>query len=252
MRPFYENDSHRRMTKVDQAMKFFVLVVNVLTSLAGLALVILGLVIYLRSDIALYSKTTPIALMILGAVVFVVSFMGCLGAMGELRSVLIIYFSLLLLLVLVQLFITILAFTPKIDDAIDAAWQKAYDSDSKLLRDIENEYSCCGLRNVTDRAVPKRAPDACVTSPYFGYDQPCYRQLRKAYKRNGEAIAIGGLVLAVVQILSLMCAGMLISRIPTPEEREREYLAEHERLVRDGRGLKPGDGYGTAGSTSQT
>jgi len=87
-----------------------------------------------------------------------------------------------------------------VEDILNKAWQKAYDDRPSIIRDIEDEYSCCGFRKVTDRAVPKRSPDACVKSPWFGYDRPCLDNLSHAYRSHQTMLGVWGIVLAIIQV----------------------------------------------------
>jgi len=120
---------------------------------------------------------------------------------------------------------------------LDEAWQKAYDNHPSIIRDIEDEYSCCGFKNVEDRAVPKRSPDACVNSPWFGYDRPCLDSLSHSYKSHQTILGVWGIVLAIIQILALISAYILIAFLPNAREREYQYLSEHDRLVRGHGGI---------------
>ncbi|CAG8706964.1 7910_t:CDS:2, partial [Cetraspora pellucida] len=112
-----------------------------------------------------------------------------------------------------------------VERILDTWWQAAYDDNPRIIRDIEDKYSCCGFRNVTDRAVPKKRPDACVKSSWFGYDRPCLDVLTQSYKHH--------------QVIALISAYILIMNLPTSEQRDREYRAEHERLIKIGRGGDP-------------
>ncbi|CAG8517492.1 2600_t:CDS:2 [Diversispora eburnea] len=142
--------------------RLFVIIANILTTISGLILIGLGLYGLFSPEMRFYSNAFPLATIILGILVFVISITGCLGAIAENRPTLI-----------------------TIEIILDKSWDKAYKEHPSIIRDIEDEYSCCGFRNTTDRAI-----------------------------------------------LTLIFSYILITYLPTPEEREREYRAEHERLVR--------------------
>ncbi|RUP17290.1 hypothetical protein BC936DRAFT_139463 [Jimgerdemannia flammicorona] len=74
--------------KTLDVMRIFVIILNVFTSLAGLALIGLGIYALLRSDLLLAGKTVPITMIVAGALVFVVSFVGCVGAGVENKNML--------------------------------------------------------------------------------------------------------------------------------------------------------------------
>ncbi|CAG8559691.1 34097_t:CDS:2 [Gigaspora margarita] len=122
---------------------------------------------------------------------------------------------------------------------LDTWWQVAYNDNPRIIRDIEDKYSCCGFSNVTDRAVPKKSPDACTKSSWFGYDKPCLQVLTSAYKHHQIAIGVWVIILAFIQILALIAAYVLLVNLPTPEQRDRDYRTEHERLIKMGRNVDP-------------
>jgi len=212
-----------------RSMKLFVIVLNILTALAGLALVVFGIYALYRSELVLYSKSVPVTLIVSGSIVFLISFVGCFGAEMENRTTLMAYFGAFLLVVLAQVIVTIYAFsnTDKIDDTIDKAWQRAYDHRPKLIRTIEDEFSCCGYRNIYDRAVPNN----CTSSPSYGYDVSCYTQLMDAYRNNQTNIGVVGGLLGFLQIVALLSTLALIHHLPTDNQRDRLERGEFERLV---------------------
>jgi len=236
------------------ALRVFVILLNVFTSLAGLTLVGLGIYAYFRSDLLLSTRTAPIAMIVAGALVFAVSFLGCFGAAIEHKNVLFVYFVVLMVLVLTQiLVIGYGASNDKLEDTLDRTWQRAYEQAPRIIRNIENEYACCGFRNVTDRAIPRTHPESCVESPYFGYDQPCFTQLVRAYQEHQTGLVITVAVLGVVQGLAIIAAWILLMRLPSEHQRELLYREEHRRLVEQGKGRRDEESgaYGGTGSTSR-
>ncbi|CAG8650962.1 11135_t:CDS:2 [Funneliformis caledonium] len=224
----------------------FMIFANTLTTIAGLILIGLGLYGVFSSEVRLYSSEIPIATIVLGFLVLLISITGCCGAFVENRPIL--YFIMLLILIIAQIIIAIvvLADRANVEDILNNAWQKAYDDHPSIIRDIEDEYSCCGFKNITDRAVPKSSPDACVNSPWFGYDRPCLENLSRAYRSHNTMLGVLGIILAIIQILALISAYILIAFLPNAREREYQYLSEHDRIVRGfggvgGKTLRPQD-----------
>ncbi|CAG8548186.1 7187_t:CDS:2 [Ambispora leptoticha] len=222
------------------AARTFVILTNTLTLLVGLILGSIGIYGLYSPDVRLYSSAIPLATIIIGLLVFIISIIGCCGAVWENRPVLTSYFVILLVLVILQVIAAVLALSDShnVESVLDKAWQAAYDSHPKLIRDIEDEYSCCGFKDVLDRAVPKRTPSACVDSSWFGYDIPCYDSLYRSYKHHQTTLGVWGIILAIVQFLALGFAYILITCLPKDSELEREYRSEHDRLVQEGRGRR--------------
>ncbi|CAI2188737.1 3912_t:CDS:2 [Funneliformis geosporum] len=208
--------------------RMFMIFANTLTTIAGLILIGLGLYGVFSSEIRLYSSEIPIATIVLGFLVLLISITGCCGAIAENRPILVtVSFTTQIIFAAV-----ILADRANVEDILNNAWQKAYDDHPSIIRDVEDEYSCCGFRNVTDRAVPKSSPDACVNSPWFGYDRPCLDNLSRAYRSHHTMLGVWGIILAIIQILALISSYILIAFLPNARERENQYLSEHDRIVR--------------------
>jgi hypothetical protein len=227
------------------ASRGFVVAANSLTVLAGLVLILIGLYGWLAPNIRLYSDGLPFATIAIGVFVFLISIIGCCGAVWEHKPTLLVYFTILMVLVIVQLIAAIvtLADTRNIDFLLDTAWQNAYDRHPKIIREIEDKYECCGFRTTTDRAVPKFPKDACTKSEWFGYETPCFDSLYESYRDHQRTVGIWGIVLALIQIFALLFAYILIKYLPSSDQRERQYLSDHDRLVQQGRGR--GDAYGS-------
>jgi len=224
-----------------RSMKLFVIVLNIIAALAGLALVAFGIFALYRSELVLYTKSIPVTLIISGLIVFLISFVGCFGAEMEDKRVLMVYFGAFLLVVLAQVIVTIYAFsnTDKLDDTLDKAWERSYDHHPKAIRTIEDEFSCCGYRNLYDRAVPAN----CTKSPSYGYETSCYTQLMEAYRNNQTTIGVVGGLLGFLQVVALLSTLALIHHLPNDGQRDRDERGEFERLVSKGR--RQGDEYGS-------
>ncbi|KAJ3295131.1 Leukocyte surface antigen cd53 [Borealophlyctis nickersoniae] len=208
--------------------------------------------------------TLPILAIVAGSLVFFLSLLGCFGTFVEYRKVLFTYFGLLLLLVLFEFLIGILALTNRgetVEQAIDARWQYLYDHKPRYIRDIEEQYGCCGLHNTTDRAWPKRysinvTAEACVKDPNFGYHQPCLYSVKDEWEDRQTALGIGVIVIASLQFLGLIPTYYLAQRLPAnPRDRDLTLQDEHRRLLasHSQRPDLPGSlahgGYGTGAST---
>ncbi|KAK9707685.1 hypothetical protein K7432_010037 [Basidiobolus ranarum] len=217
------------------ALRFILMGLNVLGAISGIMFIGMGL--YSWTETAFASKAIVITMIATGAFVFVLSFVGGTGAFLESRKTLLLYFVPLAALVTTQIVLAIVAYSNRhnVDGYLDKAWQKAYDHHPKAIRDIEEQYNCCGYRDVLDRAYPKNKKDSCISSPFYGYDQACYDALSAAVVEHQGSLASTGIALVVVQLLGLITAFLLISYLPNENERDEELLAEHRRLVNNGR-----------------
>ncbi|CAG8566456.1 20265_t:CDS:2 [Cetraspora pellucida] len=183
-----------------EAGRLVVILTNTLTTIVGLILIVLGLYELASPDVSLYSTAIPLATIIFGIFILLISIIGCCGGIAESKPVLWV-----------------------VERILDTWWQAAYDDNPRIIRDIED----------------KKRPDACVNSSWFGYDRPCLDVLTLSYKHHQVAFGVWGIILAIIQVIALISAYILIVNLPTSEQRDREYRAEHERLIKIGRGGDP-------------
>lgn len=223
-----------------EAAKWSTLAVTFLTTIIGAALIglgVYGLINPLGS--AWVPNTLPILSIVAGSIVLLVSLVGFFAAVAEFRSYLYFYFGILLLLVIFQYLIGILALTNRgdvIEQTLDSRWQDLYDHKPRYIRDVEENYACCGLHNTTDRAWPKTysinvTNEACLQHPDFGYTQSCLGPVMEEWDDRQTKFGIGILVLATLQFLGLIPTYYLASRLPTAMDRDAYLREEHRRLL---------------------
>ncbi|KAJ1650872.1 hypothetical protein IWQ61_008429 [Dispira simplex] len=212
-----------------ETMKVLSAFFSVLVSISGLSLIGLGIYALAATHVTFSGQIwVSIFMIVMGAAVFLVSFLGCYGTMFEKRGVLLAYAIPLLLLVLIQLMLALYAVVHQVtvQVGLDVAWQNAYDRHPKLLRDIQDEYGCCGFKTVQDRAIPKTSPNACVESPVFGYNRPCFEVLQRGYQTELRVLVISEFVLIICQALALLCVTIMYKQLT---RREEEVVAEERR-----------------------
>jgi len=129
---------------------FILYAINTIFLCLGLA--VLGLGAWAVAEGVKYQITTTVAVgvIVLGAIVFVISFMGCFGAFKVSKCLLYTYAVVLLLLLIAFLVIGIVGYLNKssLYTYASDAWSEA-SNDTRGL--IEKNFNCCGFYNSTDR-----------------------------------------------------------------------------------------------------
>ncbi|KAI9219647.1 Tetraspanin family-domain-containing protein [Blastocladiella britannica] len=199
-----------------QGARWSVLLIASLTAASGILLIVLGILALGDSATTLGQRTIPTMMMILGALVFLISFLGVFGTISQSKGLLYGFMVGLCLLVIMQLVVGIISLVNNsaVDSLLDAAWQKAYDTHPRVIRDVQEERGCCGFRYATDRAIPKTSPDACLRSIEFGYQVSCYRSLVKSYRHAQNLVGISSLIFSGIQILAIFMTYSLIHHLP--------------------------------------
>ncbi|XP_072511478.1 tetraspanin-8 [Notamacropus eugenii] len=213
--------------------------------------VILGVAIYARvsengNDIV-SAEVQPInihaaanLLIAVGAIIMVLGFLGCCGAMKESRCMLLLFFIGLLLIVIIQIAAGVvgIVYKSKLEDSFKETFQEQVKSltlegaDHETFRNslekVQKEFKCCGLvdgaadwgryfdqysasclcTNVTN------AKDICTT--YNGkqvYKQACGDAIIDFLKKNLMVVAGIAFGVAVIEILGMVFSMVLYCQI---------------------------------------
>ncbi|KAI8142970.1 Tetraspanin family-domain-containing protein [Fennellomyces sp. T-0311] len=151
----------RRTRGLREAVAFFHLVAMV----AGLAILSLGAYTINSS----FSRTLSVALLAVGGVIAIISFIAYFGAHIEHAGFLKTYSSTTALLLILEIVLVALVYAHRKE--LDVYGSKAWDffkaNDVSLLGDIEDTLHCCGYNSPQDRIVnsdtcPKLLPDDSI------------------------------------------------------------------------------------------
>ncbi|KAJ1499880.1 hypothetical protein HMI56_004155, partial [Coelomomyces lativittatus] len=175
-----------------------------------------------QSIIGIVSSSLPLACIIIGLIVGLVSVAGCCGAANESRLFLRVYFALLSILILCQIIIGGIAISHKedVEAYVKDSWQNAYTSDQTLITRVQNFMNCCGLTTVT----------TMVVSP-CNFTVPCFSKMKESFVSGMSTMATGALTMGIIEFICLLAAGVFVYVSKAEEEsREMELLAEAKKL----------------------
>ncbi|KAI8822880.1 Tetraspanin family-domain-containing protein [Fimicolochytrium jonesii] len=219
-------------------IKNLLLFINFLSLLAGLILIGAGSYLLTSSgpvagDLLNLGRTVASAGIAIGVIVTIVSFLGCFGAANEKGMLLKTYFALLILLVILEISVGIAAYTKRneIDSGIEGAWTTAYATNStgahSALVSVEMTFSCCGLRDVTDMAVPGNCEEL------FAYTRSCSEAVKGSLEGSLGAIGGAGVVIGVIELVGLAFSAILFRKIAQREQAAGSLLNEAWRINRN-------------------
>ncbi|XP_057655805.1 CD63 antigen-like [Diorhabda carinulata] len=217
-------------------VKYLVFIANLLFALAGLALVIIGILIkfnvsdatrVLPADFGL----APILCIIIGAIVFITAFLGCCGAVRESTCMLTTYAIILLTIFIVQVAIGVYAFLQIKDQnsfysALKTNMEKTFDQmdrnpeANETMHVIERVLKCCGVTGPEDYQTPKVPLSCCrnieVQCPSPNNDvnsDGCAIKLQGEIEKNSKIIGGVAIGIAVIEVLGAIVALCLASSI---------------------------------------
>ncbi|KAF9999160.1 Tetraspanin [Entomortierella chlamydospora] len=172
------------------------------------------------------STLLPHLILVLGATISLVSFLGYYGAMNEKRWILWIHVLTLLIAIALQITVGAIAFVYRDhgNEVLDNAWERVYKTDPRVIQDLESFFQCCGFEHVFDRPVPV----TCAIDHHFMVG--CRESIQTAFQDSLQAIGVIGAILGGIELVSLLGATVLFHRFDKQKYR-RECEAGEADLV---------------------
>lgn len=225
-------------------IKYAVFVVNFIIMLGGI--IICGVGIWTLTDKAQVEKlldtnlyvSAAAILVSMGAIVAIISFLGCCGALKEVKCLLLMFFVLLLLIFVIMLAGAIIGFvlrdkvtdylTQGMNETIKKYGQDKYKYLTEAWDDVQEDMKCCGIKNYTswslnsnfqgDVKVPKSCciskQDDCVRNPISSnaYIDGCFTKVADKIKKHAAPLAGIAIAIAIILILGMVfsCALFLM------------------------------------------
>ncbi|NXL54881.1 CD63 protein, partial [Podilymbus podiceps] len=208
----------------------------------GVALIAVGIYaqVALNKALAVSSASasgTPVAILVLGVIIFFISFFGCCGAWKESYCMVTTFAVLLSIIFLVEVAAAIAGyvFKDKVRSVLeDRLWDamRQYGEDEALTEavdELQMDFACCGVNNYTDWATIKRfkvndtVPLSCCRvnstscnvhpSPATVYEKGCLQSIEAWMKKNILIVAAVALGIAFFEILGIIFACCLMKGI---------------------------------------
>lgn len=204
--------------------------------IAGIALITVGAIPLFRlGDIeAVFPENNPtifpIMVVILGSIVFIISFFGCCGAIRENQCMVSTYAFFLLVLVVLQVVLAVFAFMYAADlaDAAYNGFNKLFDNaqtsqEARVAVDgIQRGLSCCGSTGPSSwTTIPDSCCEAgtqCTISNSF--QNGCSNTIHELVKDSGLLIAWFSVCFAAVQLVGVIFACCLANSIRNASRRQ--------------------------------
>ncbi len=94
---------------------------------------------------------------------------------------------------------------------------------------MQTLFSCCGYKSVTQFSYPR---ENCTTAnPTF--TQPCYTKIYDSLTNSLSTIALGGVVIGVIELLGLILSVGMFRRLAIRKHEQDQLLAESWRVNKD-------------------
>jgi len=229
-----------------KCVKYLLFVFNFLFLLAGLALIVVGAIVHVQTSKSGFSESASAAgifIIIIGSVVFVVSFFGCAGSINNNYCMVVTFGVLLLVILLAQIAAVITGFLMKDKLTTKLAGHmndtlKGYNNDkndviTKTWDETQEALKCCGTTGYKSWSVNEMlsqtnsVPDSCCTNYTVGcgvgmntpagaqvlFEQGCTTKVETLLEMYLLAVAIAAAVVGLLEILGVVSAFCLANAI---------------------------------------
>lgn len=218
-------------------IKYLLFIFNFIFAVCGLAILTLGVMVHLKvgdvQDIATNLSFPAITLIVLGSIIFVISFFGCCGAIRESHCMTITFASFLLFILLVQVAVAVFAFV-NVKNVVDgneieskySEIFKGYEvnEESKKIVDIvQSSLYCCGDNSPND--FPGNIPPSCcgrsegTCSRKDAAQEGCAKKIKEAIHLAGNVLGGVAIGVAGVELIGIIFALCLANSIKNSERR---------------------------------
>ncbi|KAM9344187.1 CD63 antigen [Pholidichthys leucotaenia] len=225
-----------------KCIKYLLFFFNFIFWICGMVLIVVGAVLWKNLHTTFHvedasASPVPIVIIVVGVVIFLISFFGCCGAWKENTCMITTFAILLSLLIIVEIAAGIAGyiFRDKVKDAVQNSLTnmfKNYNSTTTFkdsLDGIQQLLKCCGVNNSTDwthfGSDGKTVPDSCcrnekpgcgktaMDKPKIIYTEGCHDAMERILKANLFWVFVAALVIAVLQIMGIVFACILIRSV---------------------------------------
>jgi len=229
-----------------KCVKYLLFAFNLIFAISGIALLSIGIVVrtaysHYLSFVGDAVLSAPILLIVIGAVIFVVAFSGCCGAVKENRCLLLTFSILLAIIFILEIAAGITAYVlkDKLNEQIPIQMKKTianfnqtdYQGVTDTWKLVQHEMHCCGIDGPDDwdMVVPayngtQNVPDSCCVEETDGcglgtrdsdavYKTGCVDSFKAFVAKQVEYVGGVGIGIAFIQLLGIVFSCLLAHSI---------------------------------------
>ncbi|KAM7343630.1 tetraspanin 42Ed [Cochliomyia hominivorax] len=213
-------------------VKYVLFIFNILFVVCGILLIVFGsLMVANIGDISnlpqsIEANSVPIAILVLGCIIFIIAFLGCCGAIREDSCCTMTYSVIMLVLFMCQLALIVYVwmqrdkFLQSMDKMISTVWEQRH-TDQKVMDTLQLTFNCCGKNAFTDYSLAgEDIPLSCCginatsCSVVSAMTRPgCSRAFGKFWEKNIDIIRYAGLGVAGVELVAFIFACCLANQV---------------------------------------
>lgn len=234
------------MNCFENLIKYIMFFVNALFVLAGIVLIGFGAYAQIKSKNVLnfvgdnYTNT-PIAIVVLGVIIFAIAFFGCCGTCKDNKCMMYTYGILLAVVLIAQVGGGIAAFAMKGDleqeitknmrGGLEHFADPGYEGVTNTWNLVQANFKCCGVENYkdwekrypTNGTAPGTVPDSCCKAekencgvrpdPSSLWADGCFSKFSQTFTDNLSYVGIVAVCIAAAELLTIAFACCLGRRM---------------------------------------
>lgn len=216
-------------------VKYILFVFNLLCALGGIAILAVGVAFFLRiGDIEKVFEewnvqVVPILFIVIGAIIFIVAFFGCCGAIKESHCMTVTYSTFLMILLIAQIVLAIVVFVyigdiqTATEKVIRRLWETRHNEGGTQVWDgIQQTLSCCGLENASQWSP---IPSSCcegntnTCTAQTAFQTGCRVALNDFIYTSGNIVGAVALGVAGIELIGFIFACCLANSIRNQSRR---------------------------------
>ncbi|KAL7736647.1 hypothetical protein ACLKA6_015282 [Drosophila palustris] len=212
-------------------IKYLVFLFNALCALLGIGVIVVNSIAL--KDVAEETRPILIFFIVIGSIIFVISFFGCCGAIKE-SSCLTWMYAIILLIILILSCVLCFVYVHHVDEnqlartELNKAWAKQKNG-TDAMSIYQTSLKCCGVIGPNDYTQANiTTPQSCYASnnnsttvSHSVYADGCLDKLSEFYEAAFRFVRIFGWILIAVEGAAFVCATILGINFKNEQRRSR-------------------------------
>ncbi|XP_011267955.1 CD63 antigen [Camponotus floridanus] len=225
-------------------IKYILFIFNLVFAISGIGIIAAGACVL--ADVGEFSHfvegriiAPPVVLIVAGAIVFVIAFLGCYGAIKEHYHLLIAFAAALLIIFVIEFAVGIAAavfkndFSMAMKDTLKESMKNYTEADKMAWDNVQKKLQCCGVDGPNDwspaNGFMSNFPSSCCIQDdqlincrldNVAYREGCFSKLEMRVHKGATVLIGVGIGIAFVEIAGIIlacCLAVAIKRETNPK-----------------------------------
>lgn len=218
-------------------IKYILFIFNLIFAISGIGIIATGALVL--ADVGDYNHfvegrilAPSIVLIVAGAIVFIIAFLGCYGAIKENYNLLIAFATALLIIFVIELAVGIAAavfknnFSMVMKDALKVSMKNFTEADKQAWDKVQKELQCCGVDGPKDWFNGNTGfPSSCCNDTqltqatnvqcviYNAHKEGCFSKMEMRVHNDATVLIGVGIGIAFIEIVGIVLACCLAAAI---------------------------------------